>query len=432
MGEKIAFLFLTRGEHHNIKLWERFFESANEDLYKIAIHAKDPSTLKSSLWTDNKSLILRPIPTAWGTISLVNATIYLLQMVMVDPKITKFILLSEFCIPTTNFQNVYELLMKEKGKSRINWSFGNNLDRYNIIKNYLAFPASSWAKQSQWMCLDRNHVNSLFIPAYNGKFVQYLNAFRYCPAPDEHLFINYFLHVVRINQNEFINHPITFVDWSTNTKHPKLFTSLNKDIINHSRKNKILFARKFSPLQLTIPDQDYLLEVNNEPKEPKEPKEIKKLKELNEPENTKKLEETLTTEAQAILNYFTDGLLNKVKSLSPHIISLLHNSIFEVNNNKPLNSLETETNIESMTNEIKEELKTESNTKDSNTESIVEETNGESMLNELADDESIEEETNEESILEESKTDDAEKLKKKLRNKQKKKNKKLKKQNNNN
>lgn len=411
MGEKIAFLFLTRGEVHNIKLWERFFESANKDLYKIAIHAKDPSTLKSSLWTDNRSLILRPIPTAWGTISLVNATIYLLQMVMVDPKITKFILLSEFCIPTINFQNVYELLMKEKGKSRINWSFGNNLDRYNIIKNYLSFPANSWAKQSQWMCLDRNHVNALFIPAYNGKFVQYLNAFKYCPAPDEHLFINYFLHVIRINQNEFINHPITFVDWSTNTKHPKLFTFLNRDVINHSRKNKILFARKFSPLELTKSDLDYLLEDNNEPK---------KTETLTKPTETLITDEALTNEAQAILNYFTNEPLNKVKSLSPHIITVIYNSIFDVNHTKPLKAVteEThellvteETNKESMTNEIKEELTDELNTEETNVESIVEETNNPNT-----------------EIL----TDDAEKLKKKLKNKQKKMNKKLKKQNNNN
>jgi hypothetical protein len=333
MTEKIAFLFLTRGEHHNIKLWENFFESVDKNSYKIAIHAKDTSVLKSNLWTDKNSIILRPIPTAWGTISLVKATIYLLQMVMADHKIKKFVLLSEFCIPTTDFKNVYDTLMLEKGKSRIHWSFGKSIDRYNIVKSYLTFPAHNWAKQSQWMCLDRNHVNALFIPAYNGKFNQYLNDFKYCPAPDEHFFINYFLHIIKINQKEFINHPITFVDWNTNSKHPKLFAFLPKDVIDHSREHKILFARKFSPLELTTQDINYLLDSKEEPEEPEEHKEPKEPKEPEEP---------LTVRAQSILDYFTMdslSLKNKIRDLPENVITIIYNSLFNIEDDDNNNEL---------------------------------------------------------------------------------------------
>ena len=383
MTEKIAFLFLTRGEHHNIKLWEQFFEKADKDSYKIAIHAKDPSTLKSSLWTNNGSLILRPIPTAWGTISLVKATIYLLQMVIADPKITKFVLLSESCIPTTNFKNIYETLMSERGKSRINWSFGKNLDRYSIIKNYLTFPAHSWAKQSQWMCLDRNHVNALFIPAYNNRFNQYLNDFKYCPAPDEHFFINYFLHVIRINPNEFINHPITFVDWNTNSKHPKLFAFLPKDIIDHSREHKILFARKFASLELTIKDTDYLFEI----KEPEEP---------------------LTKEAEAVLDYFTNEPLNvkhKVKALSQHVINTIYNCLFNVTS-------EPERLMDSVleqidTNETNEETKEEGSAEE--VETVEEETEIENKVEtEIESTEAVEESTEEVEESTEEKVDEIE------------------------
>jgi hypothetical protein len=325
MTEKVAFLFLTRGEHHNIKLWENFFEGADKNSYKIAIHAKDTSVLKSNLWADKNCLILRPIPTAWGTISLVKATIYLLQMVMADPKITKFVLLSEFCIPTTNFKNIYANLMLEKGKSRIHWSFGKSIDRYNILKSYLTFSAHNWAKQSQWMCLDRNHVNALFIPAYNGRFNQYINDFKYCPAPDEHFFINYFLHIVKINQKEFINHPITFVDWNTNSKHPKLFAFLPKEVIDHSREHKILFARKFSPLELTKIDINYLLDIKEET--------------IIEPE------EPLTVQARSILDYFTMdslSLKNKIRELPEKVITIIYNTLFNIEN---------ETNNESVENQ---------------------------------------------------------------------------------
>ena len=59
--------------------------------------------------------------------------------------------------------------------------------------------------------------------------------------------------------NEFINHPVTFVDWNSNSKHPKLFAFLPTEIIQLCRDNKIFFARKFAPLQLTVNDINYIL-----------------------------------------------------------------------------------------------------------------------------------------------------------------------------
>ena len=47
MTDKIAFLFLTRGEHNNVSLWEKFFETADPKKYKIVVHPKETSLLKS-------------------------------------------------------------------------------------------------------------------------------------------------------------------------------------------------------------------------------------------------------------------------------------------------------------------------------------------------------------------------------------------------
>jgi hypothetical protein len=260
MTDKVAFLFLTRGEHNNVGVWEKFFENVDNNLYKILIHPKEPSELKSPLWSN--SSILRPIPTAWGTVSLVRATLYLLQMAFSDPTIKKFILLSESCLPTKNFKNIYDTIKLEHDKSRLSWTFGKNIDRYNLIKSYIShIPIHNWAKQSQWMCLDRKHVNIFFIPMFQHKIQQYLNDFKYCPAPDEHFFINFFLHEARVNINEFINHPITFVDWNVNSKHPKLFAFLPKDVIEMCRANKILFARKFARIEPDQLDIEYLLDI---------------------------------------------------------------------------------------------------------------------------------------------------------------------------
>jgi hypothetical protein len=359
MTEKIAFLFLTRGEVNNVKLWESFFENIDTSKYKIVIHAKNPLALESPLWTSRNSTIIKPIPTAWGTISLVKATIYLLQTAIVDPHVSKFILVSEFCIPTSNFTTIYDCLISERHRSRINWTLGKNMDRYNIIKSYLNIPSHNWAKQSQWMCLDRKHVSALFSPAYNNVLNQQLKDFMYCPAPDEHFFINMFLYVVRIPSNEIINHPITFVDWSSNSKHPVAFNTVIKEVIQTCRKNKIFFARKFVPMDLPEETINYLFGVDQteellidtfyEPIEEdkgvtmyniEEPKEVI-IDTIEEPKEViiDTIEPDKSTPAtvsekqkQAVLTFFT----NIVTGLSNEKIQTIYSALFDNDVEEPL------------------------------------------------------------------------------------------------
>jgi len=253
MTEKIGFLFLTRGEHHNISIWESYFENVDPSRYKILVHSKEPNTLLSPLWKQQNSSILRSIPTAWGTISLVKATLCLLQMAVTDPLIKKFILLSESCIPMSSFDLLYDCLHEESNRSRIYWSYGKNHDRYHFIKGNISqvIPIANWMKQSQWMCLDRKHVSLLFLPIHQKRLLKTLEDFSYCPAPDEHFFINYFIHFLKIHPSEFINYPNTYVDWNVSCKHPKLFGYVPSDLVLYCREKKIFFARKFAPLRLS-------------------------------------------------------------------------------------------------------------------------------------------------------------------------------------
>lgn len=340
MPDKIAFLFLTRGEINNVQVWERYFQEADSSKYSIVIHPKNPTNLVSSIWTSKNSTILKPIPTAWGTISLVKATIYLLQTAISDPSVTKFILLSEFCIPTTNFNNIYDTLITETNRSRINWTVGKNMDRYGIIKSYLNMAPHNWAKQSQWMCLDRKHVSTFLSPIYTNILNKQLKDYMYCPAPDEHFFINMFLYTVRINSTEIINHPITFADWSNNSKHPVTFNTIVKDVIELCRKNKIFFARKFVSMSLSNQDIEYLLELN------KPTLELPNLTNIEVPydhsdislepilEDKTEIDTniiSITTnieptdkQKEAVLNFFKDVLNN----LSPQRINTIYSALF--------------------------------------------------------------------------------------------------------
>jgi hypothetical protein len=331
MPEKIAFMFLTRGEVNNVNVWEKYFQDADSSKYRIVIHPKNPLLLTSNLWAN--STILKPIPTAWGTISLVKATIHLLQTAITDPSVTKFILLSEFCLPTTNFNSMYSTIMSETNLSRINWNMGKNMDRYSIIKSYLNMPAHNWAKQSQWMCLDRKHVTMLLSPMNTNILNQQLKDYMYCPAPDEHFFINNLLYTIRINNNEIINHPITFVDWSNNSKHPVTFNTIVSDVIELCRKNKIFFARKFVNMSLTSQDIEYLLQPQStdsiiENLESEINLELENIIPIIQtPINViKPVDVTSTTDKQkeAVLNFFKDIITN----LSPQKIDTIYSALF--------------------------------------------------------------------------------------------------------
>jgi hypothetical protein len=369
MTDKIAFLFLTRGEHNNVSLWEKFFETADSKKYKILIHPKETNLLKSSLWSQPNSSILRPIPTAWGSITLVKATLYLIQMALADPLVKKFVLLSESCIPTNHFNSVYEISMMEIGRSRIHWTFGKNIDRYTMIKSALppTITPHNWMKQSQWMLLDRKHVQLLFQPNLQARCSQFLQHFQYCPVPDEHFFINYFIHILKLHPAEFINHPVTFVDWNSNSKHPKLFAFLSTEIIQLCRNNKIFFARKFAPLQLTVTDINYILDIKeavkvepvieaeiesdseSEAEEPEEPEDLEEVK--IEEKLEVEIEEQLSSEGNAIFDYFSGTskeLKQKVVKLTPKQI----NSIYSILFSKPPLLVVSESDSESETEEV--------------------------------------------------------------------------------
>jgi hypothetical protein len=79
---KIAFLFLTRGDVTIPAIWQAFFKNADPSLYSIVVHPKFRDQLNSDFWGSPNTTLLRPIPTAWGTISLVKATLYLLKVAL--------------------------------------------------------------------------------------------------------------------------------------------------------------------------------------------------------------------------------------------------------------------------------------------------------------------------------------------------------------
>ncbi|CAK9874004.1 unnamed protein product [Sphagnum jensenii] len=111
---KIAFLFLTREALPLQALWELYFKG-HEGMYSIYVHAHPnysfPNVSSSSVFFG------RNIPSKeveWGGLSMLDAERQLLANALLDPNNERFVLLSESCIPISNFSWAYEYITKSQ------------------------------------------------------------------------------------------------------------------------------------------------------------------------------------------------------------------------------------------------------------------------------------------------------------------------------
>lgn len=232
---KIAFLFLTIDQPYFTQAWEKYFLD-NQNKYNIYIHPKNKDSITHKLFKNN---IVPDIKTTnWGF--LVEAQISLLQTALIQDKDNqKFILVSDSCLPTKTFNELYTFLNNKKKLSYINLltqfkSFNNNIN-----KNYKY-------KHSQWFCLDRHHVKKLLLQKNT-----IINELKHTKGGDEY-FLNYILP-----DDKIIDYPITNVDWSNldlvqfyQTKVNKLWKEYDKnkdkqtlEIINKYKKIKADYAK---------------------------------------------------------------------------------------------------------------------------------------------------------------------------------------------
>ena len=232
---KIAFLFLTVDQPYFIKAWEKYFKN-NENKYNLYIHPKNKKSITNDLFINN--IIPNIKNTNWGF--LIEAQISLLETALTHDKDNqKFILLSESCLPSKNFNELYTFLNNNKKLSYINLLSQFKLYHSYINKNYKY-------KHSQWFCLDRHHVKKLLLKKNN--IIQEL---KHLKGGDE-----YFLNYILPDKN-IIDFPITNVDWSNldlvqsyQNKVDKLWKQYDKNknndtlkLINYYKKIKIKYAK---------------------------------------------------------------------------------------------------------------------------------------------------------------------------------------------
>jgi hypothetical protein len=220
---KIAFLGLIYDNFVNYDYVMKFLLNGN-----IYIHSKYPDKINKDL---KKSLIPTQIDTAWGSSSIVDATLELLKYAYEDKTNGWFILLSQDCYPIYSYEEFLEKFNKIKEKSSFNY--------INKTKNL-------W-KTSQWWILTRKDVE-LIISNLNKYDIIIKNEIKKmmktAGAYDE----LYFLSLLkRINTNyEYNNIQIMYDRWLSYTiqKSPVIFNKIFKDDLDEIQSKGSLFIRK--------------------------------------------------------------------------------------------------------------------------------------------------------------------------------------------
>ncbi|KAG6484707.1 glycosyltransferase BC10-like [Zingiber officinale] len=253
---KLAFMFLTRGPLPLSPLWERYFRG-NEGRYSVYLHTQ-PSYKAN--FTSNSVFYRRQIPSKvseWGQMSMCDAEKRLLANALLDLSNERFILLSESCIPLSNFNITYQYLMKSKysfiGVYDDRGPYGRGRYNPNMAPEV---NLEQWRKGSQWFEVNRKlAVTIVKDTTYYQKFERFCRPHCYV---DEH----YFPTMLTIESaHRLANRSVTWVDWSRGGAHPATFgrSDISEAFLkrihdgqncsyndNHSSLC-FLFARKFAP-----------------------------------------------------------------------------------------------------------------------------------------------------------------------------------------
>lgn len=228
--KKIGFLFLIKNRFFNKNFYKNYFKNIDKDKFQIYIHYK----VKPPLDLPNLTFV-KSIPTAWGDISLVKATLILLRYAYNDG-CNMFYILSSDSLPLKNFDEIYKIdktiFSVQPRKFGIKHLL-SNFKKLNI-KNPLhrKFSIEKWRKQNMFFCMSRTDYEKI-------KFKKYVQLFRNLGIPDEYFFINIFI----VEGVPYINGKYMFVD-QKELKTSSRYLTTTDFIKYNSIMSKYLFCRK--------------------------------------------------------------------------------------------------------------------------------------------------------------------------------------------
>jgi hypothetical protein len=249
LGEngKVAFLFLTRGQHLLADVWEEYWEG-HEARVSVYGHAKNRDWRVMPGRNDwlGRAQIEEHLPTEWGGISLVHAQMALLKAALQIPENRFFIFASESCAPVRPMTDLLRLLSID-GRSRFrvqDWWEVNGINHWKAERASPAgpIPPREWRWHPQWMLLNREAAelivtNESLIACFDGTH-----------APDESAF-GTILHIAGYPlEQKVAPKDITWCRWaSAIAANPDTILLPTPSIVGDIAGSGCFFARKFGP-----------------------------------------------------------------------------------------------------------------------------------------------------------------------------------------
>jgi hypothetical protein len=228
------------GDLNQAKVWEEYF-AGNEGRFSCYAHVKNPAQV-NALWL-KEAIISQRVETEWGKISLVQATLALLRVALLDGQ-NQWFVLADSCAPIKPFQQLLWELSFD-GRSRFYWESHAEMERTNRDKanriQGLKWVTPMYVRfHPQWWLLNREAAEA----AAEDDFTEYFaNLF----AADE----MYFGTVLRMKgyplDGRVLKRDITKVSWpGGHSPHPATFDKLGPDQVADFASSECYFARKFS------------------------------------------------------------------------------------------------------------------------------------------------------------------------------------------
>ena len=219
-----AFLFLTNEEFTHPDILWNFVRTQN-----VYIHPKQPKLIQPRF---RPYIIDSLVETDWGELSIVDATINLLEESYSTDENTWFVLLSQDAYPLHSFENFEKKIKKSvnNGKSSM----------FNLLYD----TNETLTKTSQWWILHRNDVRMILENNEEYRKIFTINK-KSNGAPDEF----YFLSMLKwLNPRyNFIDKKVMYDDFQKGTiqRNPKIYNKLIK--CDENKMGDSFFIRKVTP-----------------------------------------------------------------------------------------------------------------------------------------------------------------------------------------
>lgn len=236
---KLALMFLTKDGIHHPEIWQEYVDDWNGDC-SVFYHSKTGHFDNAEF--PSAKPVSRTIETKWGCVSLVQATLLLLEEAIKNPKTTHFALVSENCVPARPAAELRRALTMDP-RPRINWTNLEEMrhqmpDKAGRIYSVNGIRDRYWHFHDQWWILDRAAV---FAILQNDRTVDFSGSF----APDECYFGTVLALAGWNFQSDVIKRATTWTHWIHDGASPSSHDMVTGKEAAEISESGCFFARKF-------------------------------------------------------------------------------------------------------------------------------------------------------------------------------------------